>query len=90
MVRRWIVALSISSALAAFQPAYAQSPSAKDATPAPSAAAKPPSKDAAPTTPQASGDPNVSYPLTNGGTYQGPLTGQGDPAEPFYKGYNRT
>ena len=81
MVKRWIVAVSVSSVLAAALPAFAQSPMPKDAPPATSAAANP-----AP----APGDPNVSYPLANGGTYQAPLNGQGDPTKAFYEGYSRT
>ena len=75
MMMRWIVAVSISSALAAALPAFAQSPMPKDMAPAASAPVNPAPGAPAPTSPSAAGDPNVSYPLANGGTYQGPLTG---------------
>ena len=80
MTSRWTAALLILAALTT-QPARAQAPASKDAAPAPAGVA-PAGK--------APGDPNVSYPQADGGTYQGPLTGQPDPTVRFYEGYNRT
>ena len=89
MTSRWIAAVLIPGLLAA-QPvlaqAAAQPPASKDVPPAASTPASP----QAPGGSKAAGDPNVSYPLANGGTYQGPTTGQPDPTVRFYKGYNRT
>ncbi len=81
MTTRWIKASLILGTLA-IQPAHAQSPAPAPASPAPTGAT--------PAKPDAPADPNVSYPLANGGTYQGPLTGQLDPTARFYEGYSRT
>ncbi len=89
MTSRWIAAFLIAGALAT-QPVLAQSsaqsPASKDVAPAASTPASP----QAPNGSKAAGDPNVSYPLANGGTYQAPLTGQPDPTTRFYQGYSRT
>ncbi len=87
MTLRWIAAASLSGALVTL-PALAQSPAPKETVPA--ASARPAPAGPAPASPQVPGDPNSSYPLAGGGTYQGPLAGQPDPTPSFYKGYNRT
>ena len=76
---RWIATVALSGVLATSLPAAAQQPAPATAAAGSAAANRP-----------TSGDPNVSYPLANGGTYQGPLTGQAGPTEEFYKDYSRT
>ena len=86
MTLRWIAAVCLSSALATTVPALAQS----SASPGGAASAPSAPTGAAPGSAPTPGDPNSSYPLANGGTYQGPLTGPPAPPNGFYKGYNRT